>query len=1503
MAVQDILFEFKLDTKQSQVAMDQMRKATERTNKTLGDTVEESKDLGKQMDENSKKFSMFSNIAKEAGNSLKTIALGNILADSIQGAISGMANLGREIVNVTAGFESQLSVVAARSGATQQELEQLAELAARLGATTQFSASQAGEALGELSAAGFTAQQQMQSLEGVLQLAAAGGVSLQESALIATSILNSFGKKASEISGVNDILAKTANSSSTDINQLGFAFQQAGAVASAAGISLEETAAAIGILANAGIRGGDAGTSLKTAIQALANPTTTAQKALSELGVQTKNVDGSVRPLLDIFTDLRAGLLQAGGVTENIDKIFNIFGSDAGRLGAILANNVQQFGDFQTSLSNAEGAAANMAEVMQDNLQGSFNSFNSAVEALQLQIGNILLPVLRGVVEGATVVIQTIGGVINVFRELPRFLSDNQAAFALLGTALLAFNAQLAISTTRSIALLAAERARLIFTRTVLTVQRAMTAAQIALNTAQAASPMGAMIAVVAALAGGIALLVNNMEELTVEQEIQKEIAEEVADQFAKESAEAQILFRQLAATNEGTEERKNLIEEINQKYGQYLGNMNLEEAGYNDILKAISLVNAALKEKIRQQIINEKIQASLQDQVRAEISLEQRLNELKGKSTTREEAEAFQEIENQLKIAQQALDAAIAARDRFNETGEGIDKVSAATQKFEEEAKTVNQILNTIGFSSGIGGLFREEAFDYVNAFVEAGQRQIALGSLITKATEENTTSTNNNTGAQNNNNRARSTGADIRIVEQREFETQALEANTRELDKNAKALSDQTTELNNAAAARAAIQAGSLEFEIELGKLDIEAQQTLVSIEEQRRTAVKELTEQLNQGLFDLQQQRQEALQEIDTAQQQVGQAQQSGDADAIKRAQQNLREAQQRNASLVNLEEYKIREQALTVQYNDELLSIEQSAGNAVLAAEENNYAQRVEVLNEFYQNALEKIKENRAAAQEINEEIIQTVLNDNINTLSSRRVALDIRFENELQKISQLQRDRQYLETYLQEQLIATNEEEAQLASEGRLTAAAVQELEARRQAIEAQIQATQTAIELGYLEREQTILEREKAISEILKLEREKRAQEFEAEQERISELVAQGVQDIQQIASSLSQQGFDVSFLNSFATTLQETRELARFGIPFDQTPAAQEIAAQISANNRLIASYELRKEKIGELTAEEEEILAEARKKEQELNEQFAQQQEDFNKDKFGAIVDTINAVLQQGLEIAKAFIQNRINEIDKLIDAQEEQVESVRNALNEQGAAQEGYTSEQLQLEEERLQKLRQMREAEVEKERAIAQTQTILFTAVAVAKAAAEGGIAAAITIPLLIASLVAGFIAAKSQSESAVAAAREGGEVGKGKLVYRGGKQWLPVQAGGELVGPSHEGGGIPIIAEGGEMIISKAKTGQHRDILEAIQDGTFQQKFGKLAVNTPRELLQPLMLQQKSVDLTGLMERFDRLEAAILGQPLAVSTYLDGKKIYENQQGYARKAKALNQKAR
>ena len=383
------------------------------------------------------------NVATKIGNNIQSAgksmtSAGQALTAKVTTPIVG---LGTAIVKTSADFESAMSKVSAISGATGNDLDTLKEKAREMGAKTKFSATESAEAFQYMAMAGWKTGDMLDGIEGIMNLAAADGLDLATTSDIVTDALTAFGLSAKDSSHFADVLAKASSSANTNVSMLGESFKYAAPVAGALGYSAEDTAIALGLMANSGIKASQGGTALRTMLTNLAKPTDDIADAMSYLGISLENNDGSMKSLMEVMQNLRSSfgqckmpmdefqkqldeitaLYESGEMTEKkydaaledlTEKAYGAEGALKAKYAATIAGKEGMSGllaivsaadsDFDSlteSIYNADGAAEQMADTMLDNLSGQITILMSSLQELALQFGEIIVPYVKKFVD------------------------------------------------------------------------------------------------------------------------------------------------------------------------------------------------------------------------------------------------------------------------------------------------------------------------------------------------------------------------------------------------------------------------------------------------------------------------------------------------------------------------------------------------------------------------------------------------------------------------------------------------------------------------------------------------------------------------------------------------------------------------------------------------------------------------------------------------------------------------------------------------------------------------------------------------------------------------------------------------------------------------------------------------------------------------------------------------------------------------------------------------
>ena len=502
--------------------------------------------LNSELGENESKLKQVDDALESAGNEADKSAnggwsvLNQVVADlatnAIQQAINKLQDFAKETMNLGIDFSASMSNVQAISGATGDEIAMLEQKARDLGATTVFSASDVADGFGYMAMAGWDTEQMMGGIAGVLNLAASSGEDLATTSDIVTDALTAFGMEAGDAGRLADVMAAASSNANTNVSMLGESFKYVAPVAGALGYSAEDTAVALGLMANSGIKASQGGTALRTMLTNMAKPTDDMAYAMEQLGVSLSDDEGNMYSLHEVMDQLRSGFgelmmseedfneeqallqqaLDDGTISQTdynsqmddlIERAYGAEGAEKARYAAMLAGkegmsgllaivnaSEEDYGKLTAAIDESSGAAQQMADVMNDNLGGDIKEMNSALEELKLKIFDGIQQPMRDIVQFIT------GSVIPAATATLQFIQQHSTAIGVLAgvigiivTAMLLQNAVQAIQAAMN----AAEAASL--------------GALITAKLASAAASWAALapyILIVAAIAAVIAIIV-----------------------------------------------------------------------------------------------------------------------------------------------------------------------------------------------------------------------------------------------------------------------------------------------------------------------------------------------------------------------------------------------------------------------------------------------------------------------------------------------------------------------------------------------------------------------------------------------------------------------------------------------------------------------------------------------------------------------------------------------------------------------------------------------------------------------------------------------------------------------------------------------------------------------------------------------------------------------------------------------------------------------------------
>ncbi len=349
----------------------------------------------KSLDGYEKALDDIQNANEEAGESAQKAsdgftvmkgALASLVADGIRAAISGLKDLAKEAYQAGATFESSMSQVAAVSGANAEQLDQLTKKAQEMGAKTKFSASESAEAFNYMAMAGWKTDEMLNGIEGIMNLAAASGSDLATTSDIVTDALTAMGYSAGDAGKLADVMAAASSNANTNVEMMGKTFQYAAPIVGALGMNMEDTAVAIGMMANAGIKADKAGTALRSILTRLSAPPKECATEMDKLGLSLTDSSGKMKSLDTVMRDLRKAFSNLSE-TEQTAAAKHLAGAEAmSGLLAIVNGSETDFLKLTDAIDKSSGSAQKMADTMNDNVNGQLTLLKSQIEGIMIKL-------------------------------------------------------------------------------------------------------------------------------------------------------------------------------------------------------------------------------------------------------------------------------------------------------------------------------------------------------------------------------------------------------------------------------------------------------------------------------------------------------------------------------------------------------------------------------------------------------------------------------------------------------------------------------------------------------------------------------------------------------------------------------------------------------------------------------------------------------------------------------------------------------------------------------------------------------------------------------------------------------------------------------------------------------------------------------------------------------------------------------------------------------------
>ena len=450
-------------------------------------------------------------------NSMKNTSgvISNAIKVALGAITTAIAGIGTYAIKVGSDFEAGMSKVQAISGATGEEIEKLTEKAKEMGQKTKFSATESAEAFQYMAMAGWKTEDMLNGIEGIMNLAAASGEDLASVSDIVTDALTAFGLQAKDSGHFADVLAKASSNSNTNVGLMGETFKYVAPLAGSMKYSVEDTAVAIGLMANAGIKGSQSGTALRSMLTRLVKPPKDAAQALTALKISAKNSDGTMKPLSQTLQELRKKFSKLTD-SQKSSYAASIAGQEAmsGMLAIVNASD-SDFEKLTASINNADGASKEMADTMNDNVKGAMTLLKSNIESVGIKLYDKIKDPLKRFINEIS---KYVSKIPTMLKNVYNWINRNKEAIknlirvvASLTAGFLAYKAVLvaiqAIKTAKNI--LGTVSAFLSLIPTIRSAKDAM----LLLNMTFSANPIGLVVAGVVALTSALVLFATRETE------------------------------------------------------------------------------------------------------------------------------------------------------------------------------------------------------------------------------------------------------------------------------------------------------------------------------------------------------------------------------------------------------------------------------------------------------------------------------------------------------------------------------------------------------------------------------------------------------------------------------------------------------------------------------------------------------------------------------------------------------------------------------------------------------------------------------------------------------------------------------------------------------------------------------------------------------------------------------------------------------------------------------
>lgn len=587
--------------------------------------------------------------------------LANLAADGIKKVAGSLKSFASDVIKTGEQFSASMSEVQAISGASAEDLKRLEEAARLYGSTTQFSATEAAEALKYMALAGWNVDQSLAALPGILDLAAASGMALGMSSDMVTDYLSAFGMAADKAAYFADLLTYAQGNSNTSAQQLGEAYRNCAANLNAAGQDIETVTSLLEAMANQGLKGSEAGTAVAAMMRDITNKMEDGKVKIGETSIAVQDQNGNFRDLTEILSDVQKAV-DGMGSSQKAAALSSTFTAESIKgVNLVLNEGMEKISGYEEALRNSSGAASDAAAVMNDNLRGDIKSMESAFDELKLKIFDDAEAPMRKIVQWITkngipaieALAENIDKIIPIVVAATTAMISYKAAIAVekiingvrLGIASL--TAAQKVHTTTTVtettvtkAVTAAQKVHTTTTVTETTATKGATAAQAGFNTMMAANPIGLVVAALGtliALLGTFSIMAGNASGETKKLRVETEnyikaiddARKSTQDRIASAEAEAKYLseltaeydkLRSSASLTEAEKTRLNTVaEELAKTLGKTTQELKDKDGVYKSLTSDVDLYLKKLKEQALWESHKEEYTAAVKTQEEAQ--------------------------------------------------------------------------------------------------------------------------------------------------------------------------------------------------------------------------------------------------------------------------------------------------------------------------------------------------------------------------------------------------------------------------------------------------------------------------------------------------------------------------------------------------------------------------------------------------------------------------------------------------------------------------------------------------------------------------------------------------------------------------------------------------------------------------------------------------------------------------------------------------------------------